>query len=437
MSDHFPAPRIFGLFAFAFLLSAFCPGQTGPVIPRAPRLGRIGAMGASPSSLSPGSWSQLAKLSPPGCCVGLTNAVAISGDTIAVSLIPLSTKNNEVAKVFVKGAQGWRDSTVPTATLLGPIQNEPYIAPVAISGDTVVTAGNIGDAPGFAYVYVKPAAGWTNMSAPTAVLTSSDNNLDFGVSVSVNGDTVVVGSNGYFSGTPGAAYVFVKPAGGWHSMTETGKLTSSDGMKYDLFGWSVSASGKTIVVGAPQFGDIVNPGRGKAYVFIQPSGGWTSMTQTAELTGSDSVNRDAFGFSVSVDANVIVAGAYVHNGFLGEVYVYQKPSSGWANMTQTAALTPADSVIGEFGYALAISGKIVAIGAPYRGLPPNSSEGAIYVFGEPAGGWQNTTGNVVLTGADAHFSDALGYTVAIGGKTALGGAPYKPTPGNAYVFGLP
>ena len=205
------------------------------------------------------------------------------------------------------------------------------------------------------------------MSAPTAVLTSSDNNPDFGISVCVNGDTVVVGSDGYFSGSPGSAYVFVKPAGGWHSMTETAKLTSSDGMKYDLFGYSVSASGQTIVVGAPQFGNILNPGPGKAYVFIQPSGGWVSMTQTAELDGSDSVNKDAFGFSVAVDANVVVAGAYVHNKFLGEAYVYQKPVSGWTNMTQTASLTPADSAIGEFGYAVAISGKIVVIGLPVPG----------------------------------------------------------------------
>jgi hypothetical protein len=437
MSSRLLTAPMVGLLAFTSFLSAFCAGQNGPVIPRAPSGGRTGIIGNSPVNVSPGSWSQLAKLTPTGCCVGLENAAAVYGDSVVVGLIPLNPKNNQVANVFVKTAQGWRDSTTPTATLSGPIQAEPYIAPVAINGDTIVTAGNIGDSPGYAFVYVKPSGGWASMSAPTAVLTSSDNNPDFGVSVCVNGDTVVVGSDGYFSGSPGSAYVFIKPAGGWHSMTETAKLTSSDGAKYDLFGYSVSASGQTIIVGAPQFGNIQNPGPGKAYVFVQPSGGWTSMTQTAELDGSDSVNKDAFGFSVAVEANVVVAGAYVHNKFLGKVYVYQKPVSGWTNMTQTASLTPADSAIGEFGYAVAISGKIVVIGAPYRGLAPNGGEGAIYVFGEPAGGWQNSTGRVVLTGADAHFSDVLGFTVAISGKTALGGAPHRPMPGNAYIFGLP
>jgi len=428
--------RIVVTLGLILISASFAATQELPVLPHAPLIHPTGAQAVPPVSISPGNWSQLAKLIPPGCCTGLQNASAISGDTAVLSMYPFETE--KVAQVFAKTSEGWR-SNAPVGTLSGPIRGNPYPNPVAIDGNTIVVAGYTvpSEPPGYAFVYVEPAGGWGSMSAPNAILTSSDNNPDFGWSVSVSGDTIVVGADGYFSGTPGAAYVFVKPKNGWHSMTETAKLTSSDGMKYDLFGWSVAVSGQTIVVGATQFGNISQPGPGKAYVYVEPSGGWTSMTQTAELTGSDSANGDVFGFSVSIDANVVLTASYVHNKFLGAAYVYVKPAAGWSNMTQTAELTPADSVIGSFGYSVAISGNLAVMGAPSRGLLPNAYEGAVYVFKEPTGGWQNATSNIVLTGADAHFEDSLGSTVSISGQTILAGAPARPAPGNAYVFGIP
>ena len=73
--------------------------------------------------------------------------------------------------------------------------------------------------------------------------------------------------------------MFVKPAGGWASATETAKLTASDGAVNDNLGSSVALSGDTIVAGAPTRG----PGVGAAYVFVKPAGGWASTTETAEV----------------------------------------------------------------------------------------------------------------------------------------------------------
>jgi len=73
---------------------------------------------------------------------------------------------------------------------------------------------------------------------------NSDNGAGFGTSVAVSGNIIVVGaadtSNFHHpAATPGAVYVFVKPAGGWKDMTETVKLTASDGLPGDAFGNSV------------------------------------------------------------------------------------------------------------------------------------------------------------------------------------------------------
>ena len=79
-------------------------------------------------------------------------------------------------------------------------------------------------------------------------LTASDGVADdlFGSAVSVSGDTAVIGAASKNSGR-GAAYVFVRSAGVW---TQQQELTASDGAPNDSFGISVSVSGDTAVVGA-------------------------------------------------------------------------------------------------------------------------------------------------------------------------------------------
>src|ERR1700732_81569 len=70
------------------------------------------------------------------------------------------------------------------------------------------------------------------------------------------------------------------------------ELTASDGALYDSFALSVAASGDTVVVGAS--GATINSKsyQGAAYVFVKPAGGWTAMTQTAKLTASDGLLGD-------------------------------------------------------------------------------------------------------------------------------------------------
>jgi hypothetical protein len=433
--------RMVGLLAFSFVLvmSTLCAAQNFPPIPH-PSSHKVLKSGAPPT-VSPGSWSQRAKLVAPNFYAYFAGAgVAISGDTAVISTEALKGFKNAVADVFVRTAQGWQN-TAPVATLSGPEPEEPFVAPVAIDGDTIVVAGPVGfdGIAGYAFVYVKPAGGWKDM-VPTAVLTPSDtNDTEFGESVSISGDTIVVGDNGYsgYNVGLGAAYVYVKPKGGWHNMTETAKLTASDGVNTDLFGSSVSISGGTIVVGATQYGSFANPGTGKAYVFVRPASGWASMTQTAELSATGLANGDVFGFSAAVDGNVVVVGSYPYNGFTGAAFVYQKPASGWSNMSQTATLTPGDAAVGEFAFSVAISGTLVIAGAPYRGTSPNSNEGAVYVFEEPAGGWQNMASNTVLIGSDAHYNNSFGYFVGINGKTVVGSAQFRFQSPAVYVFGLP
>ena len=138
---------------------------------------------------------------------------------------------------------------------------------VAISGSTVVVGApwatvNGHSQQGEAYVFTQSGTTWTQ----AAELTASDghSNDGFGYSVAISGNTVVVGSDILLKG---AAYVFAKPGSGWTNMTQTAKLRADGGVE-DNFGNSVSISGNTVVVGASAalVGGIYP---GAAYVFTE------------------------------------------------------------------------------------------------------------------------------------------------------------------------
>jgi hypothetical protein len=128
---------------------------------------------------------------------------------------------------------------------------------------------------------------------------------------------MVVGALGGDS-SRGAAYVFVKPGAGWGTMTETARLTASDGAVGDQLGQSVGISGDTVVVGAWRDDSV----RGSAYVFLKPGGGWGAMTETGKLTASDGADNDEFGRSVGISGDTVVVGAPGHDSNRGAAYVF-------------------------------------------------------------------------------------------------------------------
>lgn len=134
----------------------------------------------------------------------------------------------------------------------------------------------------------------------------------------------------------------------------------------------------------------------------------TDWMQLAKLTASDGQPNDDLGISVAMSGNTVVAGVS------RAVYLFEKPATGWQNMTQLAELTPSEQVNG-FGYSVAIDGDIVVVGVPGY----DSDNGAVYVYVKPRNGWTNMTETAILTaGAENHYYP-IGYSVAIGNDTVL------------------
>ncbi|HEY2354729.1 MAG TPA: hypothetical protein VGH79_07530 [Gaiellaceae bacterium] len=281
-----------------------------------------------------------------------------------------------------------------------------------------------------------------------AELLASDGSAgdNLGASVAVSGNTIVAGTPYHTVGgntNQGAVYVFTEPSGGWSTATQTAELTASDGTANDNLGWSVAVSGDTIVAGAIQY-DGGQPGQGAVYVFTEPAGGWTNATQTAELTAIDGAANDNLGWSVGVNGPTIIAGAPSHaNVTQGAVYVYTKPAGGWTNATQSAELRASDGTAADqLGTSVALSADTIVAGCPQRSIGGNPDQGAVYVFTKPSDGWGDATQTARLTASDGAAYDALGWTVSVSGDTVAAGAPLRSVgdngaQGTVYVYTKP
>jgi hypothetical protein len=288
---------------------------------------------------------------------------------------------------------------------------------VAVNGDTMV----IGDpSQGAAYVFEYDGTNWTQQEPP---LTPGSNGSNFGWSVAISGDTVAVGApNEQFYA--GSVYVFRRVGGSWNEDPDS-PLTASA----LTFGWSLAFEGSTLVVGTA----IAN----SAYVFNLDGKDWP--LEEATLTARDSEFGDRFGWSVAVNGARVVVGAPRDESTAGSAYVFDFDEEAW-KWLETKKLTASDKAEhDDFGFSVAIHQDTVVVGAPKNTSKEVSNPGAVYVFNHDGTNW--TQQETPLTASDSADYDQFGYSVAIKDSILLVGAPFDPdpnygpnAPGAAYVF---
>ena len=227
-------------------------------------------------------WTQVAKLTAND---GAENdksgySVAVDGDTIVIGAHLNYNNGTRGGSVYVFTrdtpgylASGWTQIAKLTAS---DGAEQDYLGEkVAFDGDTIVAAASRdddqGSNSGSVYVFTRDipgylASGWTEVAKLTAH--DAAENLYFGSSLSIDSDTLVVGTT-QGSGGNGTAYVFIRDTAGdlTSGWTEITNLNASDGEAGDKFGYSVSIDGDTIVVGAA-YDDDKGSSSGSVYVFI-------------------------------------------------------------------------------------------------------------------------------------------------------------------------
>ncbi len=266
-------------------------------------------------------------------------------------------------------------------------------------------------------------------------------NAFFGHKVDIDANYAVIGAYGrdqFPHVDMGAAYIFFRNNSSW---AQQELLLANDGEADDFFGAAVSISGDYAVVGA--WGDDIgaDANQGSVYVFLRSGTNWT---QQAKLTASDGLANDFFGYSVGIYGDVIIVGAYGDNiganTNQGSAYIFRRSGAVW---TQEAKLTASDGEFGDnFGASVSISGSYAMVGAYADDIGANVDQGSVYSFYELTnpGGW--TSGQAYhdkLVAADGEAEDFFGVSVSISGSSVIIGASgddigSNNEQGSAYTF---
>ena len=359
------------------------------------------------------------------------HAVAVDGDIMAISaptdngrqldregsVITFSRENNEWEPAEFVG--------IPTDLDADDVQAE-FGWSLAIEGDTLVVGAPGTDSnSGAVYVFIRlfkanPGGGWVLSQR----LQSADPqpNFRFGSSVAIDNGTLVIGSqNDEFAG---AAYVYEQTNNGF---IQQARLAAPDGEPGDTFGRSVAIDDGTILIGAPA-DDVRRVDQGSVRVFIDSGDGWN---QEQVLTASNGLRKEVFGVSVAIDGDHLVVGAPFRdsgtNQREGAAYFYSRTDSTWGGEQQV--LLP-NNKVQRFGRSVDIQDESAVIGT---GDFP--AAGSVHLYSFSGDEWSQ---QVEYLASDTNGTEQLGFSVALDGDTIVAGAPnddeFGAFAGAAYVF---
>lgn len=340
------------------------------------------------------------------------SAISLYGNTAVVGSIYDDDAEVNAGSVFVFAWNGvsWIQEAKLTAS--DAVEGQYFGASVSIDGDTVLIGAYLdgSENSGSAYVFTRTNGVWTEQAKLTASDAGDDDN--FGFAVSLDGDSALIGAYRDDDGgsSSGSAYVFVRDGNVW---TEQDKLTADDAASSDWFGYTVDLSGDSALVGA-FLDDDAGSRSGSAYVFTRSGDTWS---QQAKLTADDAAAGDDFGSSISIDGDTAVVGAYADDDLAsssGSVYVYIRSDGLW---TQESKLTASDGeAYSYFGRSVSIDGDRLFVGAEQDDGGASQS-GSLYVFERSEGTWSEEDKIVI---DEAYYG--LGHAVSLSGNRVLAAA---------------
>ncbi len=375
-----------GAFGFATAIS----GDTAVVTQRNGLNASSAVTGAAYVYLrTAGVWSQQAKLNGSTALVlgDFGRSASIDGNTIAIGAAGNSSAGGQTGKVFVFVRTGatWSEQAVlasPTAAA-----SDFFGSSVAIQGDTLVVGSN---GQRKALVFARIGTQWNLQST----LIDVDDSTGFGASVAIDGTTIVVGAPGYLNAGigQGGAFVYGFSAGAWSQLGNA--LIASNGAQNHFFGAQVAISGDTIVAGAPSFfivgGSFLSP-QGSAYVFQRAAG---QFALQAQLNANDAAAGDRFGSAVAVSGDQVLIGAPFDNAVTpagsnvrGSAHLFERNGATWSASTLFAPTIQANGE--RFGRGVAFDGFNAVIGADQSNSAATPGPGKAVIFSLKSGIFDN------------------------------------------------
>ena len=202
------------------------------------------------------------------------------------------------------------------------------------------------------------------------------------------------------------------------------KILASDGAAGDEFGWSVAIDGDYAIVGAYGDNSTTDNFAGAAYIFHRTgTNTWDSGTKISPSGGA--AGDDVFGKSVAIDGDYAIVGAPERDitsigSDAGAAYIFRRTGTNtWDSGYQIVASNGAAS--DQFGYSVSISGDYAIVGSPWATIQSlGANSGSAYIFRRTGTNTWDTGINIMADGS--FISQKFGWSVAIDGDYAVVGA---------------
>ncbi|MFT7662949.1 MAG: hypothetical protein ACI87A_001170 [Planctomycetota bacterium] len=358
-------------------------------------------------------------------------AVGVSGDTIFVMSEWDDDNGMDSGSAYIYERVGSTWIEVQKIAPVDGVAGDNFGRSVAVQADTAVIGAHWDDTvggfrAGSAYVYEFNGADWQAIKKLVPFDTAAGD--AFGNACAIDGDVLAVTAwrDDVVGTDSGSVYVWRDNGVEW-SFEQ--KLVPSDMANLDQFGRGVWISDDVMVIGAWK-NDDDGMDSGCAYVFRYDGMNWI---EEQKLTASDAAAGDQFGFSVSMDTDVILIGSHRADAGVaasGAAYVFRYDGMTWV---EEQKLTASDSIAGNWmGWAVAIDGDTALVSAHHSFDLPLVSPGAGYLFRYKNGVWTEEQKLIASAGVNG---DVLGFHLALDGDTAVMGAwRVDSNTGEAYVY---
>lgn len=369
---------------------------------------------------SGGDWVQVARLMDPATTHDsqFGYAVAAQGDEVVVGAPQSRDENGAPGAAFVlrrTGPTTWAQVarlTVPA----GETGGGHFGHAVAIDGDVIAIGG---PRAGAVYVYHRDGMGWRFAARLTGDQVPNSFISGFGEALALDGDRLAVGApESALNGQTyiGGVFLFDRAGEAW--TLDTCFVANHYGGN---FGASVDVQGDRVLVGSwyERNGD----GMGGAYVYTRTGGRWEQQAHLLSPEADEFLDQEQFGIAVAFHDDLAVVGELRWDADQeGHVYAFRPAGDGWVH---TATLQGQEGELDLFGTSLAVNGSVLVVGAPeHSGTGWHTGtaytfDPAVLVAAEPAA--SPATGSALhLAPNPAVDRTAVRYTVASPGRVHVG-----------------
>ena len=298
-----------------------------------------------------------------------------------------------------------------------------------------------GPRQGVVQVYETPVVGgsaWVLKARLTMANGVEDDSLGSSLSISGDGNTIVAGSPHYPGNSSGAAYVFVKPAGGWINSTENAKQQADDIVAGDNFGHAaaVSADGATWAVASPFATIGSNARQGSAYVFtgladnpvaaVSPSSLMFGPSEDGYNPGPQTVTLTNAGAGPLIVTGVSVTGQFTST----QNCLAASPLDPGSSCSEEVAFAPLSTALttGTLTFtdnSTGIAGSTQTVGLQGYGIKVNTSTAITAVAANPALAGQPVSVSFAVTPQPGAMATPSGIVTvqASTGETCTASAP--------------